>query len=45
MIDPAQGPGDEFWPGHRVLTESPVTRVNPIFYINQNDVVLVKKKK
>jgi hypothetical protein len=32
-------PGSKFWPGHRVLVES------VLVFLNQNDVILVKKKK
>jgi hypothetical protein len=35
--DPVQGPSSGFWPGHWIA------RVDS-FFLNQNDVVLVKKK-
>jgi len=35
-----EGPGSEFWPGHRVLTRS-----SGLIFLNQNDAVLVKKTK
>jgi len=35
---PVQGPGSGFWPGHQV------GRVNSFYFLNQNNVVLVKKK-
>jgi hypothetical protein len=37
-LDPVQGPSLGFWPGHQVA------RVNSFFFLNQNDVVLVKNK-
>ena len=41
VVDPVQGTGFEFWPGYRVLTESP-GQFN-FFKKNQNDFILIKK--
>ena len=37
-------PGPEFWPAHQVLIRSPGCP-DQIFFLNQNNVILVKKKK
>jgi hypothetical protein len=44
VAGPVQDPGSRFWPGHRVLTGSP-DWPGSSFFSNQNDIVLVKKKK
>jgi len=36
-------PGPEFWPAHQVLIRSPGCP-DQIFFLNQNNVILVKKK-
>jgi hypothetical protein len=41
VAGPVQGLGSRFWLGHQVLTGSP----GQLFFLNKNDVVLVKKKK
>ena len=41
LIDLAQDPGHRFYPGHRVIRSFGLT---PFFFINQNDIILVKKK-